>query len=80
MRINWKSRCLSAEEELAANRACNRYSWKEQALELHKALTGLVEIGKRDMCNPKYDGYWETARDVLSRFHGKCGPNGGRKQ
>ena len=66
MRNNWKSRCLSAEEELAANRACNLYTWKQQATALREALAGIVEIGKRDTSNPKYDGYFEAAADVLA--------------
>ena len=68
MRVNWKRRCLKAEEELAANRSCNLYSWKEQASRLHGALAGIVEIGKRDMRNPKYDGYFETAQFVLKDY------------
>lgn len=32
---------------------------------LHSALKGIVEIGKRDLSNPKYDGYFEEARQVL---------------
>lgn len=30
------------------------------------ALTGILEIGKRDMTNPKYDGYFEEAREALA--------------
>ena len=29
------------------------------------ALQGILEIGKRDMSNPKYDGYFQTAKDAV---------------
>lgn len=35
-------------------------------VQLREALEGLIEIGKRDLTNPKYDGYFEFARDVLA--------------
>jgi hypothetical protein len=40
------------------------------------ALTGLLEIGKRDQSNPKYDSCWEFAYDTLKRY--KCGSNARR--
>ena len=36
-----------------------------QITELRAALQGIIEIGKRDMSNPKYDGYFEAARRAL---------------
>jgi hypothetical protein len=33
---------------------------------LENALRGIIEIGKRDMTNPKYDGYFAEAREVLA--------------
>lgn len=33
---------------------------------LREALGGLIEIGKRDLTNPKYDGCFELARAVLA--------------
>ncbi len=36
--------------------------------ELENALRGIIEIGKRDMSNPKYDGYFEEAKEVLSKL------------
>src|SRR5208337_2923932 len=33
---------------------------------LEQALRGIMEIGKRDMSNPKYDGYFDTAREALA--------------
>lgn len=32
---------------------------------LREALQGILEIGKRDMTNPKYDGYFEQAQQAL---------------
>jgi hypothetical protein len=32
---------------------------------LREALEGIITIGKRDMSNPKYDGYFEAAREAL---------------
>jgi hypothetical protein len=34
---------------------------------LRDALQGIIEIGKRDLSNPKYDGYFESARAALAR-------------
>lgn len=39
---------------------------EKQRDEILSALSGLIEIGKRDMTNPKYDGYFETARAVIA--------------
>lgn len=36
--------------------------------ELREALMGILEIGKRDMTNPKYDGYFEYAAEVTGRL------------
>lgn len=33
--------------------------------EAREALKGIMEIGKRDMSNPKYDGYFEAANEAL---------------
>ncbi len=37
---------------------------------LVSALRGILEIGKRDMSNPKYDGYFESAREALAKAEG----------
>ena len=37
------------------------------AEELFEALDGIISIGKRDMSNPKYEGYFRTAKEVLSK-------------
>lgn len=38
---------------------------KDRCNRLEMALRGIIEIGKRDMSNPKYDGYFEEAKEVL---------------
>ena len=38
---------------------------------LVEALQGILDIGKRDMSNPKYDGYFETARAALESTKSK---------
>ena len=37
---------------------------------LREALEGILDIGKRDMTNPKYDGYFEAARAALTPVEG----------
>src|SRR5208283_4636260 len=37
------------------------------APDLLAALKGILEIGKRDMRNPKYDGYFETAKAAIAK-------------
>lgn len=39
-----------------------------EAPNLYIALKGLFEIGKRDLTNPKYDPYFEAAREVIERL------------
>lgn len=34
---------------------------------LREALQDILEIGKRDMTNPKYDGYFEKAKQLLNK-------------
>jgi hypothetical protein len=36
------------------------------APKLLAALRGIIEIGKRDMSNPKYDGYFDEAREAIA--------------
>jgi len=35
-----------------------------------EALDGLLSIGKRDLTNPKYDGYFEECRSALVALRG----------
>ena len=41
------------------------------APDLYAALMAILEIGKRDMSNPKYDGYFETAYAAISKVEAK---------
>lgn len=38
--------------------------------DLLEALAGIVEIGKRDLSNPKYDGYFRMAREAINKARG----------
>lgn len=42
----------------------------DAAPELLAALEGILEIGKRDTTNPKYDGYYECARAAIAKAKG----------
>lgn len=42
----------------------------EAAPYLLEALKGLLELGRKDTSNPKYDGYYETACEAVSRAEG----------
>jgi hypothetical protein len=41
------------------------------APELLEALKGILEIGKRDLSNPKYDGYFATAQAAIDKAEGR---------
>jgi hypothetical protein len=38
---------------------------------LVEALEGIIHIGKRDMTNPKYDGYFAAAHSALALARGE---------
>lgn len=40
------------------------------APELLEALQAIIEIGKRDLSNKKYDSYFETARAAIAKAKG----------
>ena len=40
-------------------------AYKKESQDALNALKGIIEIGKRDMSNPKYDGYFEEAKQVI---------------
>jgi hypothetical protein len=44
------------------------YSLSVKAKELYEALQGIIEIGKRNTENPKYDPYYDLAREVLAKY------------
>jgi hypothetical protein len=37
------------------------------APDLLEALEGILDIGKRDMSNPKYDTYFRTAKEAIKK-------------
>ena len=41
---------------------------KAQSKDLYRALSGILEIGKRDTTNPKYDGYFNTAKEACAKY------------
>jgi hypothetical protein len=41
------------------------------APELLEALQNIIEIGKRDLSNPKYDEYFISAEEAISKATGK---------
>ena len=38
--------------------------------ELYEALTALLELGRKDTSNPKYDGYYATAAAAIAKAEG----------
>lgn len=42
-----------------------------ELLEIKDALQKIIDIGKRDMSNPKYDGYFNTAENALKAYKEK---------
>jgi hypothetical protein len=50
----------------------------QAAPDLLAALRGILEIGKRDMSNPKYDGYFAVAREAVAKAEGES-PLGGKE-
>ena len=57
-RIGHKLRTELAAERTRVERAIN-------------ALKGILEIGKRDMSNPKYDGYFAEAEEAIRKLGGQ---------
>ena len=41
----------------------------DEALE---CLQAIVEIGKRDLTNPKYDGYFKAAKEIIKKNKKLC--------
>lgn len=60
-RCTCEHRVFGPDDSAFIIRACNSHE------ELLEALEGLVEIGKRDLSNPKYDGYFEAAKKAITR-------------
>ena len=47
----------------------------EAGYAVERALRGILEIGKRDLSNPKYDGYFAEARAALEKFSAGTKPD-----
>lgn len=47
-----------------------RDQFKRERDELRDALTHILELGRKDVTNSKYDGYFETARKAIERAQG----------
>ena len=45
----------------------------EAADKLAEALQGIIDIGKRDLTNPKYDGYFTSAKEALAAYRERMG-------
>lgn len=50
---------------------CKQFLWIAAAHDVLAALQGILDIGKRDMSNPKYDSFFITAKDAVRRSQGK---------
>lgn len=61
----WHHCVGSLEEQMEANARLIA-----AAPDLLAALAGIIEIGKRDLTNPKYDAYFEEARAALKKARG----------
>jgi len=58
--------CFSEQDAIKVASALNSRT------ELLEALEGLLQIGKRDMSNPKYDGYFEATRAAVAKARGEA--------
>lgn len=67
MSIEYNDEVASVEVGWSFARAIKDNDAKQRAEieRLQEVLRGIIEIGKRDLTNPKYDGYFEAAREVL---------------
>lgn len=67
MGMDWRNTETSARRvaEFSANEINNLI---EKSDELYLALEGILDIGKRDTTNPKYDGYYESAREAIKQY------------
>ena len=48
-------------------------TWNVAYESVKTALANILEIGKRDMSNPKYDSYFDEARAALAKLEAKQG-------
>ena len=54
-----------ADEQAVADMRLVASSWR-----LFRALRAIIEIGKRDTSNPKYDGHYDEARAAIAEATG----------
>jgi hypothetical protein len=59
--------CYIGETESLGNPVLRFCPLHAAAHDLYAALDGIISIGKRDMSNPKYDGYFRTAKEALKQ-------------
>lgn len=45
---------------------------KPSVQELSDALRGILELGRKDTSNPKYDSYYNAAREALGNLDNTC--------
>lgn len=73
----WKFRVYANEEEPdivwdAWDLKSGKYHVIEKSAydEIESALRAIIELGKRDLTNPKYDDYFDSAKEILKRHVG----------
>lgn len=71
--ITWSSTGIAIVEGNATSQNVTRANASLIAAspDLLRALERILEIGKRDMSNPKYDGYFNYAREAVAKALGK---------
>ena len=75
--IVWCDKSKGGEHWRRLDEQCNgRFSAPDARLlaaapELLDALVALVELGRKDTSNPKYDGYFDTARAAIAKAKGQ---------
>lgn len=62
------SNCCPGDNEVAEANAKLIVKSVNHHEQLVEALRSIIEIGKRDMSNTKYDGYFINAKQVLSKL------------
>ena len=60
-------RCVASGKGKTTKEAFANACLVSAAPDLLEALEGIIEIGKRDTTNPKYDGYYESAKKAIDK-------------
>ena len=63
---------MHGDEELSDEEKYANLSLVKHAPDLYNALQSILEIGKRDMTNGKYDGYFDGARAATAKARGEA--------